>query len=86
MICASRRFTKACQGEGTASPAVTQGVFSFLSTLWLSSFPWMAECLNKGPWERIGLESQEDAVGNVGITFIFKMLTKLTMIFGAKFC
>lgn len=70
-------FSKACQGEGIAIPAIGQGICSFISSLQVYSCPWLAESFDKGLWGGTGLEPMEGVVRNVSITFNLKMLIQL---------
>lgn len=70
----SWRFTKAGRGEGAAGPAIGQGTFSFRSTVQFYRHPcWLSALMRGG----VGPESLKDVVGDVSITFVFKMLIKL---------
>lgn len=81
-----RSCTKACQGEGAASPAVGQGALSFIPTLQCYSWPCLAAYFIKGVWDGTGHRSLQDVVGSVSIPFIFKMLIKLTWVIDTFLC
>ena len=59
--------------KGAASPAIGQGTFCFRSTVQFYRHPCCLSALMRGG---MGPESLKDVVGDVSITFVFKMLIK----------